>query len=95
MGAITDLWKSERGLLALAILVSATVLEGIGHLTSDQWIELVKWVAAFYVGGKTLSSIAETVTRSKSEPPADHLDELREELADAQDKMQGAVLKGP
>lgn len=68
MGAVTDLWKSERGLVAIVVLLGATVLEALGHLTSDQWVELVKWVLTVYVGGKTASSIAETVTRARNAP---------------------------
>src|SRR5882724_9998058 len=55
MGAITDLFKSERGLLAVAILIAATVLCGTHQLTVDQWTAFVQWVFGIYVAGKTVT----------------------------------------
>ena len=32
MGALTDLWRSERGLLAVLIIIAASVLAGLGSM---------------------------------------------------------------
>lgn len=56
MGAISDLWNSERGLLTVLILVAATVLVVFGRMTIDQWMAFVQVVIGIYVAGKTVSS---------------------------------------
>lgn len=54
----TDFFKSERGVFALALLIAATVLVALGHFTSEQWKEFAQWIAAFYLGGKSLTGAA-------------------------------------
>jgi hypothetical protein len=68
MGAITDLWKSERGLVTCLLLVCATVLVALGQMTVDQWVDFSKWIAVVYVGGKTVTSAVETMTAAKAAP---------------------------
>ena len=63
MGAITDLWKSERGLLCLAIIVASTVLVVQGTLSVDDWKQLIMVIFGTYVAGKTASSVAEIIKR--------------------------------
>jgi hypothetical protein len=55
MSAVTDLWKSERGLLTVVILIAAAVLAGIGVLTPDQWTDFTKFIFVTYVAGKTVT----------------------------------------
>lgn len=61
MGALTDLWKSERGLVCIVALICVTVVFGLGRITSDQWLESMKWIITVYVGGKSLTSAVETI----------------------------------
>jgi hypothetical protein len=56
MGAITDLFKSERGILAVAIIVAATVLAALGSLPIADWKTFVTYIFGIYVGGKTITS---------------------------------------
>lgn len=56
MGAISDLWNSERGLLTILILVAATVLVIFGRMTIEQWLAFVQVIMGIYVAGKTVSS---------------------------------------
>jgi hypothetical protein len=55
MGAITDLWKSERGLLALAIIIAATVLASLGKMTVADWQTFITGIFITYAAGKTIT----------------------------------------
>ncbi len=68
MGAIKDLWASERGLLCLAIIVAATVLRGLAMMTTDQWIELVKWVFVTYAAAKTVTGAFQIAKGGTADP---------------------------
>lgn len=55
MGAIRDLWSSERGLVAVALIVGATVLASIRILTADQWVSYTEWIFVTYAASKTVT----------------------------------------
>lgn len=59
MGAFTDLWKSERGLLALSIIVAATVLTALGQMTVPDWKEIVIGVYGVYAVSKGATGVAQ------------------------------------
>jgi hypothetical protein len=73
MGALTDLWKSERGIIAVALIVAASVLTGLSVLTPEkweQWSTFVKWIFVTYTAGKTLTGAALIMKGgAESEPP--------------------------
>jgi hypothetical protein len=56
MGALKDLFSSERGFFALVLVIAATVLTGLHDMTIDQWQSFATWVFGIYVGGKTITS---------------------------------------
>jgi hypothetical protein len=58
MGALIDLWKSERGLVAIALIAACTVLTTIGTITVDQWLEYTRFVFVTYAAAKTVTSTA-------------------------------------
>jgi hypothetical protein len=64
MGALKDLWQSERGLVTIALLVSATVLVITGHITSDQWLAYTRWAAMAYIASKTVTGAVAIATSS-------------------------------
>lgn len=64
MGAIADIWKSERGLICVAILICATVLVVTGHLPIDGWTKIVMVVAASYMISKGATGVASIVKGS-------------------------------
>lgn len=68
MGAITDLWKSERGLLTILILIAASVLAGILVITGDQWLDFTKFVFVTYVAGKSLTGAVQIVKGGTADP---------------------------
>ena len=55
MGALTDLWKSERGLLAVVLVVTAGILAGLGYMATADWTEFAKWIFVTYTAGKTVT----------------------------------------
>lgn len=60
MGALTDLWKSERGLIALVLIIASTVLCAIHVLTMDQWVNYTEWIFGMYAAAKTITTSVAT-----------------------------------
>lgn len=59
MGALTDLWRSERGLLAVLIIIAASVLAGLGSMPVAEWQTFVTTIFVAYAAGKTLTGAVE------------------------------------
>ena len=55
MGAITDIWYSERGIFSVVLILVTTAAMFTGHITSDAWLTQLQWISAFYIGGKTVT----------------------------------------
>lgn len=55
MGALTDLWKSERGLIAALLIVAATVLAAMGQMTFAEWREYTLYIFGTYAVAKTVT----------------------------------------
>lgn len=68
MGAIKDLFESERGLVAVVLVVAATVMWGIGRMTIDQWTAFGTWIYTAYVAGKTITGAASSLS-NRALPP--------------------------
>jgi len=66
MGALKNLWNSERGLVAIALIVACTVLVAIGRITVEQWQSYSTWIFGIYVAGKTATGTAQII---RSTPP--------------------------
>lgn len=64
MGALTNLWNSEKGILAVLLIIGATVLAALGHMTIDQWTSFVELIFGLYVGGKTLQGGAQAIANA-------------------------------
>lgn len=65
LGAIGDLLRSERGLLALGGLTICAVLYYLGKIPLDTWKEMSQWIFGVYVGSKTVQG---AVTALKAKP---------------------------
>jgi|GEM_PF-6378622 len=59
MGALTDLWRSERGLLAVLIIIAASVLTGLGSMPVAEWQTFVTGIFVAYAAGKTVTGAVE------------------------------------
>jgi hypothetical protein len=55
MGAIVDLWKCERGLLAVLLVAAAGVLTGLGNMETSEWTDFAKWIFVTYAASKTVT----------------------------------------
>lgn len=66
MGAIKNLWQSERGLVAMALIIAASVLCGTHAIGPDQWLSYTQWVFITYAAAKTISGTVAVLTT----PPA-------------------------
>ena len=64
MGAIADLWKSERGLIAAMLIVSANVLAGMGKITFGEWREYTLYIFGTYAVLKTVTGAVATIKGS-------------------------------
>jgi uncharacterized membrane protein YkgB len=62
MGALKNLWHSEKGLAGGLLIVAATVLVGLGHMTSEVWVEYTKWIFGIFVAGKTVQGAVATIS---------------------------------
>lgn len=58
MGAIKDLWQSERGLVAIVLIAACTTLCALSRLTVDQWLDYTKWIFVTYAAAKTVTGTA-------------------------------------
>lgn len=65
MAALNDFWKSERGLLALALIIGSVVLAALSVITADQWLDYSKWIFTAYVAGKTATGVVDVATRNR------------------------------
>jgi len=63
MGAISDLFKSERGLVTIALIVACTVLCATSVIGAQQWLDYTKWIFAAYVAAKTVTGAVAIATK--------------------------------
>lgn len=61
MTGFGDIFKSERGVFTLLVLIMVTILTALGKVTADQWIEFTKWLTVAFISGKTISHAVETM----------------------------------
>jgi len=80
MGALTDLWRSERGLLAVLIIIAASVLAGLGSMPVAEWQTFVTGIFVAYAAGKTLTGAVE-ILKGK---PADSAPKAEDAKVDVQ-----------
>ncbi len=52
------MWQSERGLVAIVLIVACTVMAGLSRLTIDQWLDYTKWIFLTYAAAKTVTGTA-------------------------------------
>jgi hypothetical protein len=68
MGAIKDLFESERGLMAVVLAVAATVLMVLNRMSIDQWTTFEQWVFGVYVAGKTITGATASIANRAPAP---------------------------
>lgn len=70
MSALVSFWNSERGLLAVALIICATVLAALAVITASEWLDYTKWIFTGYVAGKTATGVVEALKGGKSKDDA-------------------------
>lgn len=65
MGALSDLWKSERGLLGIALIMACTVLCVVSRISVDQWLDYTRWIFASYAASKAVTGAAVAFAASR------------------------------
>ncbi len=68
MGALADLWSSEKGVVAILLLVGATVLTAIGKIDAAGWRDYTTWIFGVYAGAKTVTTVGVAVAKAKAPP---------------------------
>lgn len=68
MGAIKDLWASERGLIAVLLIVGATVLAALKVMTVDQWLDYTRWIFITYAAAKTVTGAFQIAKGGTADP---------------------------
>jgi len=69
MNGLKDLLASERGIFAIVLALSSTALAIVGPMTIEQWLDFNKWISAFLIGSKTITTGIE-MFRSRAPAPA-------------------------
>lgn len=69
---IKNFLNSEKGALALVLLIGITVLAAIGKMSLAEWQSMVLWIFGIYTGGKSLQgAAAQLASRSGQSSPKD------------------------
>lgn len=69
MKGLSDLSASERGVIVVLAIVSATVLTlpMFAVMTVEQWLEFVKPIVYVFIGGQTVTTVASIIKGNKPE----------------------------
>lgn len=70
MGAITNLWRSERGILAVLLVISATVLASLNRMSIDAWRDFSLYVFGIYATTRTVTGAVDLVVTAKRDSAA-------------------------
>lgn len=66
MEILKNLLNSEKAVICLGLIIAASVLTGLGHMTIPEWREYTIWIAGIYVGGKALHGSAVALALGKN-----------------------------
>lgn len=66
LGVIKNFANSEKAVAIGLLVIGATVLTGVGSMDVDQWMAYTKFMAGFYVGGKTIQGAAAKFSDAKN-----------------------------
>lgn len=70
MQGVFDLLDSERGVFCVLLVLCCTVFVVVGKMTVDQWITYTQSIGAVLVASKTVTGVAETLSKKAAATPA-------------------------
>lgn len=73
MGALKNLWNSERGLVAIVLIIACTVLAMTSRITVEQWTSYTEWIFGMYAAAKTITGTAAIIKTPTPGADADPL----------------------
>jgi len=71
MDALESLLDNEKGLMAVLLLIGATVLVALGKMTVDDWKSFAQWVFGIYAGSTAVHQSALALSGKSADKPAD------------------------
>lgn len=63
MDAVLAILKSRKALVAVLLIIGATVLVALGDMSVDQWIDIIKWLYGLFVAGDIGSKVAKNLSK--------------------------------
>ena len=63
MEAVIGMLKSRKALVAVLLIIVATVLVALGDMSVDQWIDIIKWLYGLFVAGNVGSKVAKNLQK--------------------------------
>ncbi|KKM80116.1 hypothetical protein LCGC14_1343140 [marine sediment metagenome] len=75
---LKDLLGSEKGLIAVALIIAVTVLAALDHIPIERWESYTKWIFGFFAVGTGLRAIGQGIGNKRE------ADTLRTQLDDLQ-----------
>lgn len=63
MDAVLAILKSRKALVAVLLIIGATVLVALGDMSVDQWIDIIKWLYGLFVAGNVGSKVAKNLSK--------------------------------
>lgn len=69
MQGAKDLLASERGVFAVLLVLTITLLVVLGKLTGQDWLAFAKWIAITLIASKTITGVVETNAQKTTPTP--------------------------
>lgn len=80
---IKNFLNSEKGVIALVLLIGATVLAGLDKMSIAEWQNYSIWIFGIYTGGKSIQgAAAHFAGKPAGGAIADSIDDEPNDLAD-------------
>jgi hypothetical protein len=93
MSVVKNFINSEKAIVCLGLIVAASVLTALNHMTIAEWREYTTWIAGIYVGGKSLQGAAAAYANGKTVDVGNLAEELAARLTvdepEAEDQPEG------
>lgn len=69
MSARHELIEGAHGLLTIIVILIASVLLFLGRMTTDQWVDLTKWIVGIFAGTHAVLHVAKRKAAARAPDP--------------------------